>query len=161
MNKIPFQDGTKVSNAKVTIDGTDYNVTPAQYTGTTPLTAYNLNLLQDRIEDAIDEINSYSTSEKQIGTWNNEKPLYRKTFDVTSSTTIYTQLGTDITIRRMYGTAAGTNNNVVIPLPYVTVNSSTGDTKYINFDCIKLSGENQDTDKKNRWLFLASGNFTI
>lgn len=55
MNKINFQDGTKVSNAKVTIDGVDYPVTSARYDGATPLSAYVMNKLQDNIEDAIDQ----------------------------------------------------------------------------------------------------------
>ena len=53
MNKIPFEDGTKISNAKVTIEGQEYEVTPAQYTGTTPMSAFNLNKMQDNIENAI------------------------------------------------------------------------------------------------------------
>ena len=53
MDKIPFQDGTKISSAKVTIDGVDYPVTPARYTGATPLSSTVLNTMQDNIEDAI------------------------------------------------------------------------------------------------------------
>lgn len=56
MNKITFQDGTKVSDAIVTIDNIDYPVTPATYSGTTPLTASNLNLMQDNIEEVFDDI---------------------------------------------------------------------------------------------------------
>jgi microcystin-dependent protein len=56
MNKINFQNGTKVSDAKVTIDGTDYTVTPASYSGTTPVSASNLNQLQTYIEQAIADI---------------------------------------------------------------------------------------------------------
>lgn len=55
MLKVNFQDGTKVSNAKVTIDGVDYPVTSARYDGATPLSAYVMNKLQDNIEDAIDQ----------------------------------------------------------------------------------------------------------
>lgn len=53
MNKIPFQDGTKTQEAYVTIDGQNYQVTPAVWSGTTPLKAQNLNLMQDNIEEAI------------------------------------------------------------------------------------------------------------
>ena len=53
MKKIPFEDGVKVSNAKVTIDDVDYNVTPAQYSGATPFSAYNLNQMQDNIETGL------------------------------------------------------------------------------------------------------------
>lgn len=53
MDKIPFVDGTKISNAKVTINEQEYEVTPAQYSGTTPVSAFNLNKMQDNIENAI------------------------------------------------------------------------------------------------------------
>ena len=56
MDKIPFVDGTKISNAKVTINEQEYEVTPAQYSGTTPVSAFNLNKMQDNIEKAINEV---------------------------------------------------------------------------------------------------------
>lgn len=62
MDKIPFVDGTKTSNAKVTIEGQEYEVTPAQYTGTTPMSAFNLNKMQDNIEKAIPITNTIKVS---------------------------------------------------------------------------------------------------
>lgn len=56
MTKIPFEDGTKTQEAYVTIDGQKHNVTPATWSGNTPLSAFNLNKMQDNIETAIDEI---------------------------------------------------------------------------------------------------------
>lgn len=53
MKKIPFEDGTKTQEAYVTIDGQNHQVTPAVWTGTTPLKAQNLNKMQDNIEEAI------------------------------------------------------------------------------------------------------------
>ena len=53
MNKIPFVDGTKTQEAYVTIDEQNYQVTPAVWSGTTPLKAQNLNKMQDNIEEAI------------------------------------------------------------------------------------------------------------
>ena len=53
MDLIQFEDGTKVSNAKVTINGVDYPVTPARYTGNTPLSAYILNLMQNNIAKVV------------------------------------------------------------------------------------------------------------
>lgn len=52
MIKIPFEDGTLVKEASVTIDGIEYQVTPTEYTGETPLSAYNMNKMQDNIEEA-------------------------------------------------------------------------------------------------------------
>ena len=53
MKKIPFEDGTKTQEAYVTIDGQNYEVTPAVWTGNTPLKSQNLNKMQDNIEEAI------------------------------------------------------------------------------------------------------------
>lgn len=62
MKKINFQEGTLLSPAKVTIDGTEHQVTPAQRTGTTPLSAFMLNKLQDNIEEEVDlnKIHTYT-----------------------------------------------------------------------------------------------------
>lgn len=53
MKKIPFEDGTKTQEAYVTVDEQNYQVTPAVWTGKTPLKAQNLNKMQDNIEEAI------------------------------------------------------------------------------------------------------------
>ena len=55
MDKIPFQDGTKIKNATVTVNEQEYEVIPAQYQGTTPMSAFNLNKMQDNIENAINK----------------------------------------------------------------------------------------------------------
>lgn len=56
MNKIPFVDGVKIANAYVTIDNQNYQVTPAVWQGTVPLSAQNLNQMQNNIETAINEV---------------------------------------------------------------------------------------------------------
>lgn len=51
--------------------------------GGTPLSAENLNQMQDNIEDAIGDVNeklNYSTEEKVIGTWIDGKPIYRRVY---------------------------------------------------------------------------------
>lgn len=62
MDKIPFEDGKKIKNATVTINEQEYEVTPAQYTGTTPMSAFNLNKMQDNIEKAIPITNTIKVS---------------------------------------------------------------------------------------------------
>ena len=66
MEKINFENGTLVSPAKVTIDGTDYIVTPAERTGNTPISAHVLNQLQEKIEKSTVAVSSTepSTNEK-------------------------------------------------------------------------------------------------
>lgn len=56
MDKIPFVDGTKTQEAYVTVNGQNYNVTPAVWSGNTPLSAFNLNKMQNNIETAIENI---------------------------------------------------------------------------------------------------------
>lgn len=58
MDKIPFEDGVKLKNATVTVNEQEYEVTPAQYSGTTPMSAFNLNKMQDNIESEINTTNS-------------------------------------------------------------------------------------------------------
>lgn len=98
MNKINFQNGTLVAKAKVTINGTVYEVEPAEYEGTTPLNAENLNQIQTNAENAINTVQSnlnttdqnienlttYSTTEKIVGTWIDGKPIYECVLNVGS-----------------------------------------------------------------------------
>ena len=52
MDKIPFEDGTKTQEAYVTINRQNYIVTPEVWNGNTPLSAFNLNKMQDNIDNA-------------------------------------------------------------------------------------------------------------
>ena len=54
MTKIPFEDGVKTQEAYVTVNEQNYQVTPAVWQGTVPLSAQNLNKMQDNIEEVID-----------------------------------------------------------------------------------------------------------
>lgn len=54
MNKIPFENGQKVTDAYVTINEQNYIVHPAVYEGPTPFTAQNINKLQSNIEDSVE-----------------------------------------------------------------------------------------------------------
>ena len=47
-----------------------------------------LSKLQDNIANILNNINKYSTDEKIIGTYIDGKPLYKKTFQVTTSATL-------------------------------------------------------------------------
>lgn len=80
MNKINFQNGTLVSKAKVTINGTVYEVEPAEYEGTTPLNAENLNQIQTNVENAIPPVvdNLTSTSATDALSANQGKVLNEK-----------------------------------------------------------------------------------
>lgn len=58
MAKFTWQDGTLVSKAKVEIGGTIYEVDPEEYSGATPLSASNLNAMQDGIYEDIEEVDN-------------------------------------------------------------------------------------------------------
>lgn len=146
MQKINFEDATLVTQAKVTISGTDYEVTPATYSGGTDLDANTFNDLQDNIEasfkntssnsttdgysckyveDNFDKKEVYSTSEIDTGKiWTDDRKIYRRTFtgtiNATSSwITIQNSLISNLrTITKMEGIYGG-----YLPIPSY-INSS-------------------------------------
>ena len=81
--KIGWEDGILVTPARVEVGGTIYDVTPEEYSGTTPLSAENLKQMEDNTEDAINQITTYSTTERIVGTWIDGKPIYEITVPVT------------------------------------------------------------------------------
>ena len=54
MKKIQFEDGVKIKGASVEIDSIEHLIDPAVWQGNTPLSAFNLNKMQDNIEEEID-----------------------------------------------------------------------------------------------------------
>jgi hypothetical protein len=64
MAKFTWQDGTLVSKAKVEIGGVIYEVDPDEYSGTTPLSAANLNAMQDGIYQDIGNLSNLKTPNK-------------------------------------------------------------------------------------------------
>lgn len=56
MEKINFENGTKVKSPYVVIDDIEHEVVPGEYTGNTPVSARTLNLMQDNIENEINNI---------------------------------------------------------------------------------------------------------
>lgn len=59
LEKFTWENGTQIEPAKVEIGGQSYNVSDAQYEGETPLSASNLNLMQDtllgNVKDNLDD----------------------------------------------------------------------------------------------------------
>jgi len=74
MAKFTWQDGTLVSKAKVEIGGTIYEVDPEEYSGATPLSASNLNAMQDGIYEDIDENTENIEKMKPKILWTNSTP---------------------------------------------------------------------------------------
>ena len=72
MNKINFEDATLVTQAKVTVGGTDYEVTPATYSGGTDLDATTLNDLQDNVEASFKNTKTTSTTDGYCCTYAND-----------------------------------------------------------------------------------------
>ena len=77
MNRIIFQNGTLVSKAKVTVNGTVYDVEPEVYEGQTPLSAEILNQMQELLIEGIYPVGSIYMSTRNtnpatlfgVGTW--------------------------------------------------------------------------------------------
>ena len=79
MKKLPFEDGVKTQEAYVTVNEQNYQVTPAVWTGTTPLKAQNLNKMQDNIEEAINIQRATVTLESTVNANTNYTvPFYYK-----------------------------------------------------------------------------------
>lgn len=81
----------------------------------TPIDADNLNDLQDNVEDAINLTNTYSTNEKRIGKWVDNKPLYRRVYNTTSfiADTFQTiQTNSSYDIKMVSGFLYRTNNRL-------------------------------------------------
>lgn len=73
MRKIGWQNGTLISKAKVTINGTVYEVEPEEYDGQTALSAENLIQMENNVENAINELKEekkgtalYSTTSTKV-----------------------------------------------------------------------------------------------
>ena len=88
---------------------------------TTPVNASNLNQLQTNVENTL---NTYSTSEIRIGTWINNKPLYRKVFDIGAlpnndqkTTTTDLNWTTNVVVN-IYGNVIRSSDNNVLPINY-------------------------------------------
>lgn len=76
--------------------------------------AYNTNLQQE-INDSFKENNTYSTTEAIIGTWIDNKPLYRKAYienDPTTGTWAYISLDNTYNIKMYKGFYQRANNNL-------------------------------------------------
>ena len=98
--------------------------------GGTPLSAENLNRMQDNIEEAINEVDdklNYSTTEKRIGTWIDGKPLYRKVVDFgtlpsNGSKGVAHNISNLKRIVKLEGFAGSSMNKGGITLPHATNN---------------------------------------
>lgn len=66
MKKIEFEDGKLVEQGYVIVGKEKYNVEEAKYSGTTPLSAFLLNQLQNNIEEAINDIKSNISNKLDI-----------------------------------------------------------------------------------------------
>ena len=101
--KVNWQDGTVLQPAKVTIDGTDYDVTPAVESGTTPVNATNLDKMDTALKQAHDsarsmEINKIDKATIELLTVDSTAPEHCSEGDMYYNTTtnyIYTATGTD------------------------------------------------------------------
>lgn len=97
---------------------------------TTPLSASNLNTMQDNIEEAINVSDIYSTDEIVIGKWINGKPIYRKviaTGNLTNNSAKNIPHGIDNVEQITQVTGFVNYNTTVLPLPY---NNSFGNISY-------------------------------
>ena len=106
MEKINWENGELIKGAFVTIDNTEYPVTPDEIDGTTPLDADTLNLMQDNIEDAIDELKT------QKILWSGGSYM-NNTQTINLSETVSSQNNGIVLIWSAYSGSAAQNSNFV------------------------------------------------
>ena len=63
-NRVNWQSGTKVSDGYVEIEGTQHTVTPAVYSGSTPINPTSLNIMDEGIEENSKLLNGKLTVEE-------------------------------------------------------------------------------------------------
>lgn len=143
LEKFTWQNGTQIEPAKVEIGGQRYNVSDAQYEGETPLSAANLNLMQDTLlanvkNDLTDDTKIpsvkavkevYSTVEKIVGKWIDGKPIYRKVLEFNNVPTGVTQKNHGISNFDKLINYSGYYYNSTwgyIPIPAVTSDNMAG-----------------------------------
>ena len=162
MTKILFENSEILQQAKVTIDGVDYPVTPAQMKAVQHyLSAEELNELQDNIENAINEVDNkfnYSTEEQKIGTWIDGKPLYRKViiFDnFTSASGTKTTDLSSLNIKTIVSAFANGNwaNGGGMSYPYNISNDDKGSIA-INGGWITLTYVYPNIEEREVYVFL-------
>lgn len=148
LDRVGWKDGTLVTPARVNVGGVTYDVTDAEYSGSTPLSAQNLKKMENNTERAINEgmeestyaSNAYTSAEERIGTWIDGKPIYRKVIYIASlpnhSAVAYPAGINNVNIViDLYGIAhAQSGHN--FPLPYVSMFSNNAE----NIEITYLSG---------------------
>lgn len=89
---------------------------------------YNTNLQQE-INDSFKENNIYSTTETVIGTWVNNKPIYRKTVNTGALPSIGGKIidhnisNIDY-VTKIIGTTYRNTDNIFLPLPHATYDNT-------------------------------------
>ena len=128
MQKIVFEDTTVVKSPYVLIDGVEHEVYNGTYQGGTDLNANTFNTMQDNIENAIKD--TYSTDEIKIGTWINNKPIYRKVIDCgalpnANVKNVEHDISNLDTVTLIRGVAYNPTSETRLPLPYSDIGSAS------------------------------------
>lgn len=169
LDRVGWEDGTLVSPAKVNVGGTVYEVEPEVVTGTTPTSAENLKKMEDNAENAINEgildANTYSTTEKRIGTWIDGKPLYKKVIEfgaLPNATTKRVNHGiSDIKnvvsatgIAKRYVPSTQTYHWQPLPLVYQGTSSSFNASVGVSSTQVSVACDNDRSDFTESYIYL-------
>jgi hypothetical protein len=151
MRKIGWQNGTLIEKAKVTIDGTVYEVEPEEYDGQTPLSAENFIQMENNVEDAIDEMGD-GLRELIQGTI-----LYEDSTGTTGDVTLSDNVGNYNFIKIFYKSGIrstsieiGDYTNKDIALPIIV---TSGTTFVIITKIVRISGNKITTVEENQVLY--------
>ena len=127
MKRIGWQNGTLIQPAQVLDDGT---VQPAQYEGTTPLSAANLTKMEDNIEEYIEDVSN------EVGDLSD--------LNTTDKTSVVNAINSLVPVV-LYENEAGTNGDI-------TLNDSVE-----NYTFIEVFYRNNDNFYTSRKFYKPSG----
>lgn len=114
-----------IDSNDITINQTGNNI---ELNTSIDLTTLNNNVNQ--LQTQVDNLSTYSTSEKVIGTWINGKPLYRKVinFGTLPSSATTKSVAHGISNLGMFIKVSGiaiNSSNTTLPIPYATTDASS------------------------------------
>ena len=158
LDTFEWENGTLVEPAKVEIGGVSYDVTDAQYEGSTPLSASNMNqmqtILNNNITEAIENQYNLITDGSAVKTGRQidgkDEYVKRFSFTITGNIDYSKSLGftlSDVIITKIEGTELSNSNN--------WWNANIGDTQGSNAYAQNVRLMNSDNTIK----LNASGNF--
>lgn len=176
MGKFNWQNGTLVTPARVEISGEVYDVTPEQYSGQTPLSAENLNAMQDGIYSDMGNKENLATTNKDSLVSAINETVVESTTNANGTAIKYsngimicsnTQTFTNVKITSQWGSCYASSNDARLfndyPVPFVNEPQCIFTIKTTSGDCWLCSKGTsaQQTNRPPNWQVVRPNSSTI